>query len=637
MLSIPGWWLFFYAVKAALLRSKNPEWFNLYSTNKLLFIIVAVIFSSSYFYLIRKIIIQPKYLRYWDKISEKFITVFIFTSLLSCIPFLGMGIFVGEDIGGQVKTSLDWISGNVKFPNFLIQPNSDDLSCNQQTWSLRPPGASLLAIPGMCIGFSLGKSIQFTLLGCSIIGGYGWLAIFRKLGINNATLLIVALILGTMTVYNFSNYSTANIILYSAVPWFILFTLKLGSLVNLHSLNSKTLTVLSIFLFLLGSFAWIKLSGIIVGGTIGACLLLIRLVKCPPNKRLTNIIRFGVLGLLFWIPLLFLEQVNLQLSGKTADQLYNQAVSDVEAPLTGKHWLHSTRSNWLIWSLTAAPGYALPAKNFAHAVRDFGKQFSKVGKWLDHKKINNHVIFAGLFSIFLTVLLLKEIRNTFSLLNQQFKIIFICFLILPFLGLAILSYRFEWNYLLYHSHTIEFWLILIIPTLIVLSSKIKMGLSSFILGGVVMALPICNNIDYTINAVTNWDFKYISKTEKERGLSSSRFSKAIDCIENNSNNPLDILFFLPSGDMGDLVLRSKLRTLATHFSGDNFPNSGLFKTSKKLNIYCAYDSSLHDNHKFIESFDSKFPQKISQEIIHSEIITVLKITLSPNTSIEQPS
>ena len=114
------------------------------------------------------------------------------------------GHFRREDIGGQVKTSLDWISGNVKFPNFLIQPNSDDLSSNQQTWSLRPPGASLLAIPGMCIGFSLGKSIQITLLGCSIIGGYGWLAIFRKLGINNTTLLIVALILGTMSVYNFS-------------------------------------------------------------------------------------------------------------------------------------------------------------------------------------------------------------------------------------------------------------------------------------------------------------------------------------------------------------------------------------------------------------------------------------------------
>ena len=311
------------------------------------------------------------------------------------------------------------------------------------------------------------------------------------------------------------------------------------------------------FFFFVGSFAWIKLSGIIVGGTIGACLLLISLVKCPPNKRLTNIICFGVLGLLFWIPLLFLEQVNLQLSGKTADQLYNQVVSDVEAPLTGKHWLHSTRSNWLIWSLTAAPGYALPAKNFAHAVRDFGKQFSKVEKWLDHKKINNHVIFAGLFSIFLRFFF-KRNKEYLQLTKSTVQNYFYLFFNSPFLGLAILSYRFEWNYLLYHSHTIEFWLILIIPTLIVLSSKIKKWgyLLSYWVGLLwhfrYVTILIIQLMQLQIGILNTFQ-----KPKKERGLSSSRFSKAIDCIENNSNNPLDILFFLPSGDMGDLVLRSK--------------------------------------------------------------------------------
>jgi len=113
--------------------------------------------------------------------------------------------------------------------------------------------------------------------------------------------------------------------------------------------------------------------------------------------------------------------------------------------------------------------------------------------------------------------------------------------------------------------------------------------------------------------------------------------ETIESIEKDSNNPLDVLFFLPAGDMGDLILRTKMRTLATHFSGDNFPNIGSFKTSQALNVYCAYDSSLNSNKKFIESFDSNFPQKISQEIIHSEMITVLKITLNPCSSIEQPS
>ena len=74
-----------------------------------------------------------------------------------------------------------------------------------------------------------------------------------------------------------------------------------------------------------------------------------------------------------------------------------------------------------------------------------------------------------------------------------------------------------------------------------------------------------------INCFTAKAANLIGKTEKELGLSSSRFSAAIDIIEQDSNNTLDVLYFLPSGDMGDLTLRTKMRTLATHFAGDNFP------------------------------------------------------------------
>ena len=61
---------------------------------------------------------------------------------------------------------------------------------------------------------------------------------------------------------------------------------------------------------------------------------------------------------------------------------------------------------------------------------------------------------------------------------------------------------------------------------------------------------------------------------------NSRFSQAIDYIENDSNNELDIIYFLPVGDMGDLVLRSKMRTIATHFSGDNFRKLNLTEQVK---------------------------------------------------------
>ena len=89
--------------------------------------------------------------------------------------------------------------------------------------------------------------------------------------------------------------------------------------------------------------------------------------------------------------------------------------------------------------------------------------------------------------------------------------------------------------------------------------------------------------------------------------------------------------------MGDLILRTKMRTLATHFASGNFPNIPKLKTSKALNVYCVYDSSMMEDKKFIKSFSEKFPQEISQEIIFSGEITIMKIALSPSKQINEKS
>ena len=79
---------------------------------------------------------------------------------------MGKGVSVGEDIGGQVKSSLQWFDGTVNVPNLISQPDRTNLSSNRTEWSLRPPGASLLIIPGMLLGLSLGLSIKLALLVC---------------------------------------------------------------------------------------------------------------------------------------------------------------------------------------------------------------------------------------------------------------------------------------------------------------------------------------------------------------------------------------------------------------------------------------------------------------------------------------
>ena len=536
---------------------------------------------------------------------------------------------VGEDIGGQVKSSLQWIEGEVSSPNFLLRPAPTDLSQNEINWSLRPPGAALLPIPGILIGLPLGHSIQLALFACSIVGGLGWLYLFSKSGITRQVLLIISILFGLMAGNHSSQVSSANIILYALVPWFLVWLISLSHTLDNGGFKSKNLLKVGFFLFCLGIFPWVKLSGIIAAGTIGTALLILILFKV--RKKFKAALVFLLLGLLFWIPFAGLERLNYLLSGKTADQGYKQAASSVETPLTGDHWMGSTQGGWILWSLAAAPGYALPTKSIAIGIRDLGKQFQSFRDWMYEKEINDHVFLAGSLSILLSLLLIFEVKTAFGMFDLNFKIIITCFCTLPFVGLAIMSNRFHWNYLMFHSHTFEYWLLFIFPTLMILSKYKYACFRTLFLCGILLAFPIYKNAQLLAAKFHSSNNSFISRTESVRALRISRFSDAIKYIEEDSTSTQDILFFLPIGDSGDLVLRTKLRTLSTHFSGDNFPNTSQFKTSRILNIYCAYDSSLSSNHAFIKALETRFPQTANREVIYSDpkTVTVTKIMLVP--------
>lgn len=629
-MSLPWWVLVFFTIESALLRSKNPEWFNLYSSAKIIFISLSAFVCLVVFLARKRIPIPARCQFIWEKLASHYLLIFIIIASLSSIFLVREGVVVGEDIGGQVKSSLQWIEGKVSSPNFLLSPAPTDLSQNEINWSLRPPGAALLPVPGMLIGLSLGHSIQLALFTFSIAGGLGWLCLFSKSGITQQVILIVAILFGLMAGNYISHFSTTNIILFALVPWFLIWLMRLSNSISIDGFSGKRYLQVGFFLLCLGSFCWVKLSGIIAAGTIGAVLLLIILLKVP--NRLQATLVFGLLGISFWVPFAGLERVNFIFTGNTADQAYKQVASSVEAPLTGEHWMESTQGGWLLWSLVAAPGYSLPTKSVAMGIRDLGKQFQCFRDWMFEKKINDHVLLAGIFSIFLTLLLLFEGISAFRMLELNFRIITLCFCVLPFVGLAILSHRFQWNYLMYHSHTFEFWLVFTIPTLVILSKAKYAGLQTFFLSGIILAFPIYKNAQSLAHQFPTASKPQISETESARGLFISRFSGAIQLIEEDSVSAQDILFFLPAGDSADLVLRTKMRTISTHFSGGNFPNTNQFKSSCELNLYCAYDSSLSKNHSFMEALDSKFPQAQSREIIYSEDVTVCKIRLVPTNN-----
>ena len=380
------------------------------------------------------------------------------------------------------------------------------------------------------------------------------------------------------------------------------------------------------FLFLLGSFALVKLSGLIVAGTIGAYLFFSVLLKIEKPKSYLFVSIFCLLGIFFWTPYFLLEKINLELTGITANDLYMANDSTIQEPLFGKFWGESTNGFWLFWSLLSAPGYALPIKGIAHGLRDLVMQFPTYVNLIHSYNINIHVFISGGLGIVLSLFLFQESLKSSKLINSDLKILLFSFLIIPFVGLSILSTKYEWNYLLYHVHTYEYWIIFLLPVLINLSTK-NISTKTIILFGITLALPLTTCIETCLNKCISTEHSFVSTTEDRRGLSGNRFSEAIEYVENNSTSQNDILFFLPVGDMADLTLRTKLRTMAKHFAGDNFPKSGIYKSEVSLNVFCVYDANLVSNESFQKALDLNFPQQVKRTMFRANKIIVEKLLL----------
>lgn len=613
MFTLPGWWLALKAIEAGLLRSQHPEWFNLYSGKKFLLLICCFLASLGAFWFSRRIKVPEKAFWLWNRLSESPRITFVAIALLSSILYLGKGMSVGEDIGGQVKSSLQWHDGIVDHPNFVAQPSWSNLSEDQTSWCFRPPGASWLPLPGLLIGISLGSSLRIGLFLCMLSGGLGWIKFCKKLKVSQSGLLLLAILIGLSVGPASSSYSTANVILFALVPWFIVWAMSIGLLCDSqkdHPSWGKLTINTSAFLFLLGCFAWIKLSGMIVAGTIAALPLVgILLGKRKDQKNLPLVALYLLLGTLFWIPFLTIERINHDLTGLTADELYSANDSDLQAPLFGKHFEKSTRSVWLAWSALGGPGYALPAKQISHGFRDLMIQFEQVKSWLDQNEINEHVIFGGLLSIGCTLLLLFVFKSIWSFTATRLRLAYACFFFLPFIGLGVLSYKYGFNYLLYHAHTSEYHLIFTVPALFILSlPNVFPRISSKLFLGICLALPITTQIE-RLSSIPFQQIHYTgSPSEQARGFEAREFSNAIRIIEQDSKSHSDILLFLPAGDMGDLILRTRLRTLAIHFAGDNLAKRESCRTSQPTTVYCAYSASLRDNKSFQDALKNAFPQ-----------------------------
>ena len=372
------------------------------------------------------------------------------------------------------------------------------------------------------------------------------------------------------------------------------------------------------------------MSGLIVALTIGFVPILLVYLKKTDLRKNHLFLTLVILSPLILFPAKVQNSLNNENLGFDAQDLYTSPDYNQQSLLWGNHFVESTKGKMLLLSALGSPGYALPMKSLLHNARDFLLQFDYFVSWTAANKVNAHALICGsIGSIILisVILLIRGNKRHFSVLALT---IYSVFYVIPFFGLAVISNLHGFNYSLFAAHTIEYSLLLLLPIIVLweTSCSVNSVKKAFLM--LVMALPILKIVQSM--PLINEDH-FISNTEKERGLSSSRFSQAINYIETDSDNNLDIIYFLPSGDMGDLVLRTKMRTMATHFAGGNFPQLSHFKTSKELNIYLAYDEKLSCIPEFTKAISEKFQNSILEKTILKGGVFVQRIRMLQTPSL----
>ena len=251
--NLPGYWCLFEALWLSLLRSKEPTWLGLYSNPKALAILLFLFVG---FFTLRFIspIISAKlsYISFNDGLKNLSpLKIFFVLVILFRITLINTPCSVGEDMAQQVVSSRQWIEGESSAPNMLSLPNSTNLSVNESSWIVRPPGGAWIPLPGLLSGFSLGNSIHISLLILSIAFGTGWLRLARSLSLPLASQQLLAFLLAIVASLGSLSLSTASVITFATFPWFLIWSLHLGNQWNLSNQKFKN-HLLTFFFFFAG-------------------------------------------------------------------------------------------------------------------------------------------------------------------------------------------------------------------------------------------------------------------------------------------------------------------------------------------------------------------------------------------------
>ena len=261
------------------------------------------------------------------------------------------------------------------------------------------------------------------------------------------------------------------------------------------------------------------------------------------------------------------------------------------------------------------------------------KQFQSVRSWLDRNKLNEHCLFVGLVGFALSILLVRVTLNGWGFMSSEGRLILAVFFVLPFLGLSILSHRYGFNYLLYHAHTIEYATLFSLPAIVALSSsRIGSKISSQLLAGICLAIPITSQAEDLARLPFRGDLKPSSQTEKALGMEGREFSEAIGVIEKTRLIRPTFSFFCPKGIWATSLFVPVYVALPFTLPEETSLSTLLEKLSANYRILCIF-FFLEGNLTFKNALKNCFPDEVETIQIpcpNSEDVTVWKISLAPH-------
>lgn len=183
--------------------------------------------------------------------------------------------------------------------NYALGPDHSDISREVEafmtTWT---PGQHVL--PGLVedLGMSLGLAIIIVVALFTLLGAWGWFALYRAFGFSLQTTSIALAIIACTRFYNlsFTNYSGGEVLLFGVAPWFVLMAWKLRDLRWFAVLPLVAGTAVMVFAKLNG----IVIAAAVVGGA-AICGDDAWRRRDTVRKLVVTGVTIGLMGALFYV------------------------------------------------------------------------------------------------------------------------------------------------------------------------------------------------------------------------------------------------------------------------------------------------------------------------------------------------